>query len=601
MNTKHELVADIPLIIGFCKQINLLSTIDKLFPTHGNQKGLSNGQLVLGWIAHMLTKNNHCKAPVEEWSKKHKITLQALLGSKITETDFEDCRLGRLVEKFAEDTLWHNLEEAFYKDSFSALELDMSPPEEFKENSSIEDGISKTIKLDSTTAYGHHKIIEDGVMQKGWSKDHRPDLPQLKIMVAVEGKTGLQITSDVVPGNENDDPLYLPVIERTRTIVDTTNCLMCGDCKMSALYIRASIAKNKEFYLAPMQMSNEKTRLEFCDLVKQIVDGNQEAQLINETFVENNKTVNRIIGAGYEIEKNHSYVGDDGIVFEWRERLLIVRSFEHAKNEIKKFETKVTNLENDLIKLTSKLHSSKETAEKELLSKIEKKLNSEEVSDLFKIETKLIIEEKNQKRSEKRNGKVREGYYKIVKYRYAVSLVRIDLEKLTNIKYKLGWRLYVTNAEKKHLTFCNAYKYYRKTMYVIEIGFHVLKDYIKISPLFVRNQDQIIGMTRLLMLALKILTLMTAEIRSNMKKDNIILEGIYAGQPKRQHPFPTAQSILQYFSRQDIALIGVKMDGGWKWDITPLTCMCQIILKLLRISESYNNLVETVSKCGLIF
>ena len=153
MNMKHESVADIPLIVGFCKQINLQTIIDKLFPTHGNQKGLSNGQLALGWIAHMLTENNHCKAPVEEWSKNHKITLQALLDDEITDTDFEDCRLGRLLEKFAEDTSWHRLEEAFYKNSFSVLELDISAPEEFKEKGSIEDGISKTIKLDSTTAY----------------------------------------------------------------------------------------------------------------------------------------------------------------------------------------------------------------------------------------------------------------------------------------------------------------------------------------------------------------------------------------------------------------------------------------------------------------
>jgi hypothetical protein len=133
-------------------------------------------------------------------------------------------------------------------------------------------------------------------------------------------------------------------------------------------------------------------------------------------------------------------------------------------------------------------------------------------------------------------------------------------------------------------------------MYVIEIGFHVLKDYIKISPLFVRNQDQIIGLTRLLMLALKILTLMTADLRSKMKEGNVILEGLYAGQPKRQHPFPTAQSILQYFSRQDIVLVGMKMDEGWRWVISSLTCTCQSILKLLKIPESYNDLAVIVSK-----
>ena len=600
MTMKHESIGDIPLIIGFCKRIKLSSMIDKLFLTHGNQKGLSNGQLVIGWIAHILTENNHCKSPVEEWSKNHKNLLQALLENEITITDFEDCRLSRLLEKFADNDLWHSLEEAFYKDSFCALELDISAPKEFKENSLTKDGISKTIKIDSTTAYGHHEVIENGIMQKGWSKDHRPDLPQLKIMVAVEGKTGIQIASDILPGNENDDLLYLPIIERTRTIVDTTNCLMCGDCKMSALNTRANIAKNKEFYLVPMQMSTEKIRLEFANLVDRIVDGKQEALLINETFIEKNITKNRIIGAGYEIEKTPSHLDADK-VFDWTERWLIIRSVEHANKEIKKFEDKLKNFENDLIKLTSKLHASPEAAEKELWSKIEEKLKSDKISNLFKVETKIVIEEKHHQRSEKRNGKVRNGSYKIDKYR-CVSIVTINLEKATNMKYKLGWRLYVTNAEKKHLTFDSAYRFYRKTMYVIEVGFHILKDDIKISPLFVRNQDQIIGLTRLLMLALKILTLMTAELRSNMKKEKVILEGLYAGQPKRQHPFPTAQSILQYFSRQNIALIGIKIDEEWKWDITSLTDQCRFILKLLRIPESYyENLAETVSKCGLIF
>ena len=600
MTIKHESLGDIPLIIGFCKQIKLSSMIDKLFVSHGNQKGLSNGQLTLGWIAHILTESNHCKAPVEEWSKNHKTILQVLLGDEITETDFEDCRLSRLLEKFADKQLWNSLEEAFYKDSFSALELDISVPEEFQENPSIKDGISKTIKIDSTTAYGHHEVIENGIMQRGWSKDHRPDLPQLKIMVAVEGKTGVQITSDVRPGNENDDPLYLPIIERTRTIVDTVNCLMCGDCKMSALYTRANMVKNKEYYLVPMQMSTEKIRLEFSDLVDRIVDEGQEAQLINEIFIEKNVTNSRIIGAGYEIEKTISHV-DAGIIFDWTERWLIIRSFEHAKNEIKKFEDGVNNFEKELVNLTSKMHSNKESAEKEFMNKLEKKLKTEKLATLFKVESKLVVEEKNQKRSEKRNGKLREGSYKTQKYRY-VSVVTKDLEKVTNMKYKLGWRLYVTNAEQKHLTFCSAYRFYRKTMYVIEIGFHVLKDYIKISPLFVRKQDQIIGMTRLLMLALKILTLMTAELRSNMKKEKVVLQGLYAGQPKRQHPFPTAQSILQYFSRQNISLIGIKIDEKWKWDITPLKYQCRCILKLLKIPESYyEDLAENVSKYGLIF
>ena len=53
MNMKHELVADIPLIIGFCKQINLLSIIDKLFSNPRKSKR------VIKWSACSWLDSSH--------------------------------------------------------------------------------------------------------------------------------------------------------------------------------------------------------------------------------------------------------------------------------------------------------------------------------------------------------------------------------------------------------------------------------------------------------------------------------------------------------------------------------------------------------------
>src|SRR5512142_2259160 len=41
------------------------------------------------------------------------------------------------------------------------------------------------VRLDSTTSCGYHTVTEDGLMQLGHSKDHRPDLAQFKLMAAV--------------------------------------------------------------------------------------------------------------------------------------------------------------------------------------------------------------------------------------------------------------------------------------------------------------------------------------------------------------------------------------------------------------------------------
>lgn len=45
-------------------------------------------------------------------------------------------------------------------------------------------------------------------------KDHRPDLPQLKMMLAALDPLGVLVAADVVPGNAADDPLDVPVIDR---------------------------------------------------------------------------------------------------------------------------------------------------------------------------------------------------------------------------------------------------------------------------------------------------------------------------------------------------------------------------------------------------
>lgn len=596
MNMKHELLGDIPIIIEFCKRLNLQSLIESYFPSHGNQEGLTNGLTTIGWIAHILTENNHCKSPVQQWQMNHSLSLETLLEAKIANTDFEDCRLGRLLQKFADNDSWHAFEASFYKDTFSVLELCTNAPASFKESNSNEDKISKTIKIDTTTAYGYHKVQDGGLMQRGWSKDHRPDLPQLKIMVAAEGNTGFQIASDIVPGNIPDDPLYIPILERTRKTVDTKNCLMCGDCKMSALEIKANIVQNGEFYLVPLALQVPAKAM-LKQLVDEVVNGTQEAKLI---FDINEKNESKIIGAGFEAERIQKLQDiNNECKVQWSERVLLIRSYDHAKQEIDAFNRKIKKLHDQILKLTSKQCSNPETATEELLGKIAKFKEENDISEIFDIEIETSMNESEKNRSEKRNGVKRSGTYKVKHFKSKVLSVKENSSLVEKMTHKLGWRLYATNAPKGILTFNQAYKYFRKTMYVIEIGFHKVKDYINISPLYVRKEDQILGMTRLLMLALKILTLMTAEIRANMKKENIILKGLYAGQPARRHESPTAECILKYFSRMEIALIGQKIRGNWYWSITQLSDNCRAILTLLKIPETtYELIAERLQNVG---
>ena len=113
----------------------------------------------------------------------------------------------------------------------------------------------------ATTASGYWRVTEDGLFQFGHSKDHRPDLPQVKVMLSVLDPLGLPVATDVVPGQRADDPLYLPAIARVRESVGRRGLLYVGDCKMGALETRAFLQAGETPTCVPWRRSSCRRRL----------------------------------------------------------------------------------------------------------------------------------------------------------------------------------------------------------------------------------------------------------------------------------------------------------------------------------------------------
>ncbi len=123
--------------------------------------------------------------------------------------------------------------------------------------------------LDSTTASSYGALSEDGLLQLGHKKDHRPDLPQLKVMLATLDPLGMLMATEVLSGGRADDPLYLPAIARVRACLNTPGLLYVGDCKMAALGTRASIQAAGDYSLCPLstlQVSAEQLARELAAL-----------------------------------------------------------------------------------------------------------------------------------------------------------------------------------------------------------------------------------------------------------------------------------------------------------------------------------------------
>ena len=106
---------------------------------------------------------------------------------------------------------------------------------------------------------------------------------------------------------------------------------------------------------------------------------------------------------------------------------------------------------------------------------------------------------------------------------------------------RMGWRIYVTNADQSRMTLQQSAQYYRDE-YTVERGFHRFKQgSLPVLPLFVRSDERIKGLVFLLFIGLQVLTLIDFVARRELEKTGKKIAGLIPGNPKMAVARPTAE------------------------------------------------------------
>src|SRR3972149_9824 len=172
---------------------------------------------------------------------------------------------------------------------------------------------AKPVRLDSTTVAVHHEA--EGLFQYGYSKDRRPDLVQFKVMLGTLDPLGMPLATLVPAGNEADDGLYLPTIERVRRIVGQGGQLYVGDSKMSALATRAALAQAGDYYLMPLPRRQQGPD-ELSGWLMPVSGGDQS---LTQVWLGRGDEGKKLWGRGGEKEGERG-PGEGG----WSERVLVI-------------------------------------------------------------------------------------------------------------------------------------------------------------------------------------------------------------------------------------------------------------------------------------
>jgi len=234
-----EQINDLPLLLGLVEDMGIRQQIDAQIRPHGHWQGISVGTVVSIWLCHLLMERDHRLAVVRDWAAARTHTLNDLLGIQVRDTDLTDDRLANVLTMLSGTDDQAAVDQSLLADWLRVYALPQ-----------------QTVRLDSTSVSVYQDARPpDGLLRHGVSKEHRPDLAQLKVMLASLDPVGLPLACQTVPGNRSDDLLYIPAYDAAMQTLGTTAVLVVGDSKMAALGTRAHIVRADSAYLCPYRPS----------------------------------------------------------------------------------------------------------------------------------------------------------------------------------------------------------------------------------------------------------------------------------------------------------------------------------------------------------
>jgi transposase len=522
-----ERVDDIPLLLAQMQQMGLPALLDTHFPTHGNWQGLSLGWVTTIWLSSILSRGDHRLVHVDPWVSNRLCTLRATTGQDVQRLDCTDDRLEIVLRRLSEDTRWANFESALNQQTVRVYELP-----------------TERVHVDSTSASAYTLVTEEGLFQFGHSKDHRPDLPQVKVMQAVLDPLGMPVATDVVSGERADDPLYLPCIKRVQASIGRRGLLYVGDCKMASRETRACIAAQGDFYLCPLPQV-QLAENELDEALAAVWSGESP---LSPVFREQQEGKPALSTEG--CERPVSMSGEvAGQPQHWTERRLVVRSVRQAQAAEAALRARVSTATAQIESLNQRGRGKKRFEEVPALRQA-----VVAIVQRYRVEEFLWL--RFSQHAESRAVQAyRERPARVEAVRQATVEVRVDETALEAAVRRLGWRVYGTNQPRESWPLEQAVLAYRSE-YLVERSLGRLTGRpLSLTPMYVQRDDHATGLIRLLAIALRLLTLLEFVGRRRLTAEGTKLAGLYAGNAKRETARPTAERLLEAFQEISLTII----------------------------------------------
>jgi transposase len=543
----NEQVNSLPLLLGIIIDMGIRDLIDTHVSPHGNWEGASMGTVLSIWLSHILQERDHRLVTVRDWAADRVQTLNTLLDITLRETDCTDDRLATVLTVLGDPTTQTALDAALLQRWVRVYRLP-----------------AETVRLDSTSISVYHDdVADDSLLQQGYSKEHRPDLRQFKLMLATLDPLGLPIGCQPIAGNTGDNRLYVPAYDAAVAALGTTAVLVVGDSKMGDLPTRGHMVAHGSRYLSayrPIHATSE------------IAGWVDDALAYTATWLRI-ETVDRRTGelqldaVIHPIERPQTW--SDPATQQphtWTERVLVVRTTAYQAGMRQRREQALDRLTADLLQLAREPTRGRKryAQEADLAHVVAMRIAAAKLEGV--VQTALAP-------LPRRDGSTA----------WVVAAIWVDLPAWQALVDRLGWQIYVSNTTAEQYDVAALVAAYHQQP-VHERTFSRLKTRnLHLRPVFLRDERRIAGLVWLLCLAVRVLVLTEQRLRAALRDQGTQLAGLNPASRTQATTQPTTERVIGAFRNLTVTVV---TGEGWEQrHVSSLNQTQQQILALLGLAS----------------
>lgn len=498
-----------PIIDHFMERMRIRETIGTYVPL--DKRMSLEDEKVLGVLIHNILTSPNALYEMQDWlGPIDPATVGLTAKEKFL---IQDDRVGRALARFYDSR---------HKDVFFHLALRVIKVFQLD---------CSRMHLDTTSVtfagkYGGWSALER--LTYGINKDHRPDLKQLVLGLAVTADGAVPISHRVYSGNQTDDRLHVASHRALQKLLNRTDFIYVADCKLATTENLAKIDFWNGLFVSVMP----RTWKEDQQFRKKVRQGKVQWKHILSR--KNNRKPDSKLDRYYVAQDD--YKTQQGYHLHW------IRSTQKAEQDVETRKRQIERALQQLRSIQTKLNSRNLKQRSQIVQRVTRILKETHCEQRIQYEIHATREYKRSYAQKGRPGKdtpVKLTWKHVYSLSFGIDRDAVQEEATTDGVFPL-----VTNLDPNDYAAKKVLEIYKFQPF-LEKRFSQIKTYHEIAPMYLKKGERVVAYLHIHVMALMVAALIERQLRLAMKKQGLSSIPIYPeGRPCKS---PTIFDIVRHF------------------------------------------------------